>query len=58
MPILRMGFDCVSPAIPRSRTKLSTLRCFGSAPSSSLQMKTMVSAYGPLVMKVLLPFST
>ena len=44
--------------MPRSRMKLSTFRCFGSVPSSSLQMKTMVSANGPLVMNVLLPFST
>jgi hypothetical protein len=57
-PIFRSGFDCTRPGMPFSRTKLSTFRCFGSvAPSSSLQMKTIVSAYGPFVMNVLLPFS-
>ena len=57
-PIFFSGFDCVSPFIPLSRTKLSTLRFAGSTSgSSSLQMKTMVSAYGPLVMNVLLPLS-
>ncbi len=60
MPILRSGFDCVRPGMPLSRMKLRILRSRVSAPSpsSSLQMNTIVSAYGPLVMKVLLPFST
>ena len=43
-PILRSGLLCVRPGIPLSRTKLRTLRSFGSLPSSSLQMKTIVSA--------------
>jgi hypothetical protein len=57
-PILRIGFDCTRPDMPRSRTKCRIFRSWGSTPgSSSLQMKTIVSAYGPFVMKVLLPFS-
>src|SRR5215211_4374666 len=58
IPIFRSGFDCSRPGMPRSRTKLSTLRSAGGLPSSSLQMKTMVSAYGPLVMKVFDPLRT
>jgi len=57
-PIFSIGLERVSPGRSLSRTKVRTFRSRGSLPSSSLQMKTMVSAYGPLVMKVLLPFST
>ncbi len=55
IPILRSGLLWVRPGIPESSTKVSTLRSAGSLPSSSLQMNTMVSAYGPLVMNVLEP---
>ena len=55
IPILRSGRDCSSPSIPRSRTNDRTLRRSGGVPSSSLQMNTMMSAYGPLVMKVFAP---
>ena len=58
IPILRSGFDCSRPGIPRSSTNVRILRSAGGLPSSSLQMKTIVSAYGPLVMKVFEPFST
>ena len=44
MPIFLSGFDCSSPGMPESRTKLSTLRSAGGLPSSSLQMNTIVSA--------------
>ncbi len=46
IPILRSGFDCSSPGIPLSSTKLRILRWSAgtSAPSSSLQMNTIVSA--------------
>ena len=57
-PILRSGFDCSRPGIPLSSTNCTTLRSAGALPSSSLQMNTIVSAYGPLVMKVLEPLST
>ncbi len=57
MPILRNGLDCSNPGMPRSSTNDSTLRCSrGVVPSSSLQMNTVVSAYGPLVMNVFEPF--
>ncbi len=56
MPILRNGFDCSKPGMPRSRTNDSTLRSSGAEPSSSLQMNTVVSAKGPFVMKVFEPF--
>ena len=45
--------------MPRSSTNDSTLRSVGRClPSSSLQMNTIVSAYGPLVMNVFEPLST
>ena len=56
MPILRNGGDCSRPGMPRSRTNETILRSSAGLPSSSLQMNTMVSAYGPLVMNVLEPF--
>ena len=56
-PILRSGFDCSSPGIPLSSTNCTTLRSPGSLPSSSLQMNTIVSAYGPFVMNVFEPLS-
>ncbi len=58
MPIFRSGFDCSSPSIPESRTNERILRSLGSLPSSSLQMNTIVSAKGPLVMKVFEPLRT
>ena len=57
MPILRIGLVCSKPGIPLSSTKLRILRSAGGLPSSSLQMKTVVSAYGPLVMNVFEPLS-
>ena len=57
-PILRNGFDCSRPGMPVSSTNCTTLRSAGGLPSSSLQMNTIVSAYGPFVMKVFEPFST
>ena len=44
--------------MPLSSTNCTTLRSAGALPSSSLQMNTIVSAYGPLVMNVFEPFST
>ena len=44
--------------MPVSSTNGSILRSAGGLPSSSLQMKTIVSAYGPLVMNVFEPLST
>ena len=44
MPILRSGFDCSRPGIPESSTNERILRSAGGLPSSSLQMKTIVSA--------------
>ena len=44
MPILRRGLDCTSPGMPVSSTKDRILRSAGGLPSSSLQMKTIVSA--------------
>ena len=58
IPILRNGFDCSRPGMPESRTNDRILRSAGGLPSSSLQMKTMVSAYGPFVMNVFEPLST
>ena len=58
MPILRSGLDCSRPGMPESSTNCTTLRSAGGLPSSSLQMNTIVSAWGPLVMKVLEPLST
>ncbi len=59
MPILRSGGDCSKPGMPRSSTNDSTLRSRGGvAPSSSLQMNTVVSACGPFVMNVFEPLST
>ena len=55
-PILRSGFDCSRPGMPESRTNCNTVRSSGGLPSSSLQMNTIVSAYGPLVMNVFEPF--
>ena len=56
---MRNGGDCSNPDMPRSRTNDSTRRSrAGVIPSSSLQMKTVVSAYGPFVMNVLEPLST
>ena len=43
---------CSKPGIPLSSTNDRILRSAGGFPSSSLQMKTVVSAYGPLVMNV------
>ena len=57
-PILRSGFDCSRPGMPLSSTNCTTLRSAGALPSSSLQMNTIVSAYGPLVMNVFEPLST
>ena len=57
-PILRSGFDCSSPGMPLSSTNCTTLRSSGGLPSSSLQMNTIVSAYGPFVMNVFEPFRT
>ncbi len=57
-PILRSGFDCSNPGMPLSRTNCTTLRSAGALPSSSLQMNTIVSAYGPFVMNVFEPFRT
>ena len=48
---------CSKPGMPLSSTKLRILRSAGGLPSSSLQMKTVVSAYGPFVMKVFEPLS-
>ena len=58
MPILRSGFDCSRPGMPLSSTNDRILRSSGGLPSSSLQMNTIVSAYGPLVMNVFEPLST
>jgi hypothetical protein len=56
-PIFRNGLLCSSPGMPLSSTNWNTLRSRGSSsPSSSLQMKTIVSAYGPFVMNVFDPF--
>ena len=44
--------------MPVSSTKDRILRSAGGLPSSSLQMNTIVSAYGPLVMNVFEPLST
>ena len=44
--------------MPESSTNCRILRSAGGLPSSSLQMNTIVSAYGPLVMKVFEPLST
>ncbi len=44
MPILRSALLWVRPGVPRSSTKLTTLRAPSAAPSSSLQMNTTVSA--------------
>ena len=44
--------------MPESRMNDRILRSSGGLPSSSLQMKTIVSAYGPLVMNVFEPLST
>ena len=57
MPILRSGLDCSRPGMPWSSTNDRILRSAGGLPSSSLQMNTIVSAYGPLVMNVFDPLS-
>src|SRR4051794_13548155 len=57
IPILRIGPVCSKPGMPLSSTKLRILRSAGGLPSSSLQMKTVVSAYGPFVMNVFDPLS-
>ncbi len=58
MPIFLNGGLCVRPSMPLSRMKASTLRSRRStdaSPSSSFAYTIITSAYGPLVMKVLLP---
>ena len=44
MPILRIGFVCSKPGMPWSSTNERILRSCGGFPSSSLQMKIVVSA--------------
>ena len=58
-PILRNGGVCSKPGIPLSRMNDNTLRSRGGVTaSSSLQMNTVVSANGPLVMNVFEPLRT
>ena len=56
IPILRIGLVCSKPSMPLSSTKERILRSEGGLPSSSLQIKTVVSAYGPFVINVFEPF--
>ncbi len=44
IPILRIDFVCSNPGIPLSSTNDRILRSWGGFPSSSLQMKIVVSA--------------